>query len=147
MIHLSGKGVYLESSKRSARILPPVLAKETSMSTAIERLQAAQQRAMAGRPKVGGFPCARKARMKWATASDLGRSYLENSLARKSAKIPSGESFRPCLTGAVSRGAPIKIRRVPTHQLQGIIFGAIGCTSLSLKFVSRTGSDTKNRST
>src|SRR5271154_7615123 len=26
------------------------------MSTAIENLQAAQQRAMAGRPKVGGFP-------------------------------------------------------------------------------------------
>lgn len=26
------------------------------MSTAIEKLQAAQQRAMAGRPKVGGFP-------------------------------------------------------------------------------------------
>jgi len=33
-----------------------VLAKETSMSEAIERLQAAQQRAVAGRPKVGGFP-------------------------------------------------------------------------------------------
>jgi uncharacterized protein YbcV (DUF1398 family) len=28
----------------------------TAMSTAIENLQAAQQRAMAGRPKVGGFP-------------------------------------------------------------------------------------------
>jgi len=26
------------------------------MSTAIERLQSAQQQAMAGRPKVGGFP-------------------------------------------------------------------------------------------
>src|SRR5277367_6015860 len=33
-----------------------VLAKETSMSEAMERLQAAQQRAMAGRPKVAGFP-------------------------------------------------------------------------------------------
>src|ERR1700677_4505322 len=33
-----------------------VLAQETSMSEAIERLQAAQQRAVAGRPKVGGFP-------------------------------------------------------------------------------------------
>jgi uncharacterized protein YbcV (DUF1398 family) len=29
---------------------------ESKMSKAIENLQAAQQRAMAGRPKVGGFP-------------------------------------------------------------------------------------------
>jgi uncharacterized protein YbcV (DUF1398 family) len=33
-----------------------LLAKEIAASEAIENLQAAQQRAMAGRPKVGGFP-------------------------------------------------------------------------------------------
>jgi hypothetical protein len=33
-----------------------MLAKKENMSKAIENLQAAQQRAMAGRPKVIGFP-------------------------------------------------------------------------------------------
>jgi uncharacterized protein YbcV (DUF1398 family) len=36
--------------------LPTTLVKEIAVSKAIENLQAAQQRAMAGRPKVGGFP-------------------------------------------------------------------------------------------
>ena len=36
--------------------LSTLLGKEIPLSEAIENLQAAQQRAMAGRPKVGGFP-------------------------------------------------------------------------------------------
>jgi len=40
---------YLDLTLNSQR-------KESSMSKATENLQAAQQRAMAGRPKVGGFP-------------------------------------------------------------------------------------------
>lgn len=36
--------------------LSTLLVKEIAVSKAIENLQAAQQRAMAGRPKVGGFP-------------------------------------------------------------------------------------------
>jgi uncharacterized protein YbcV (DUF1398 family) len=40
----------------SGIFVPILLAKEVAVSKAIENLQAAQQRAMAGRPKVGGFP-------------------------------------------------------------------------------------------
>jgi uncharacterized protein YbcV (DUF1398 family) len=54
---LSGKCVYQELSNEMLESLSSLLAKEIiSVSKAIENLQAAQQRAMAVRPKVGGFP-------------------------------------------------------------------------------------------
>src|SRR5271166_3233735 len=64
------------------------------MSKAIEKLQAAQQRAMAGRPKVGGFP------------------YLAETLRRGG--VTRNEWFLPaCQSLYLTQEGPVVTRRTP----------------------------------
>src|SRR6202453_792181 len=72
-----------------------VLAKETSMSEAIERLQAAQQRAVAGRPKVGGFPY-------------LAETLRQAGVTRNQWFLPACQSLYLTQEGpVVTQGAPL----------------------------------------
>lgn len=65
------------------------------MSTAIENLQAAQQRAMAGRPKVGGFPY-------------LAETLRRAGVTRNYWFLPAGQSLYLTKGGpAVTQGTPL----------------------------------------
>lgn len=65
------------------------------MSTAIEKLQAAQQRAMAGRPKVGGFPY-------------LAETLRRGGVTRNEWFLPACQSLYLTQEGpVVTRGTPL----------------------------------------
>jgi uncharacterized protein YbcV (DUF1398 family) len=81
--------------KEMLESLATLLVKEILLSKAIENLQAAQQRAMAGRPKVGGFPY-------------LAETLRREGVARNHWFLPSCQSLYLTREGpVVAQGTPL----------------------------------------